>query len=97
MARRNNENLGKFIKKIREEMDLSQWEVAKALGLSSPQYISNVERGLSVLNPKLFRKIAKVLSRSTIHSKEAQKILHGMIDQRLKDDEIFLVQQVYSK
>jgi len=37
---------GAFLKEKREEVGLSQSEVARGLGYSSPQFISNFERGL---------------------------------------------------
>lgn len=39
--------LGDFLKKKREAVDLSQGQVAKKLGYTSAQFISNWERGLS--------------------------------------------------
>ncbi len=47
MAKNAVDNLGKFLKKLRVEANLSQSEVASALGYSSPQFISNFERGLA--------------------------------------------------
>ncbi len=39
--------LGKILKEKRKKIGASQAEVAKKLGYSSPQFISNWERGLS--------------------------------------------------
>lgn len=40
------QNLGVYLQKKRVKAGLSQGDVAKALGYSSPQFISNFERGL---------------------------------------------------
>jgi transcriptional regulator with XRE-family HTH domain len=53
--------LGDFIKNSREKAGLSQVDIADALGLSSAQYISNIERGVSPLAKKLIVKLAKTL------------------------------------
>jgi len=45
LVRRERVRLGKFLAKKREEKGMSQGEVAKKLGYSSPQFISNIERG----------------------------------------------------
>lgn len=39
-------NLGEHLKKQRTQKGLTQGEVAQALGYSSPQFVSNFERGL---------------------------------------------------
>jgi transcriptional regulator with XRE-family HTH domain len=41
------QTVGEFLKNARQNRNLSQWEVAKQLGYSSPQFISNIERGIS--------------------------------------------------
>ncbi len=51
------ESLGSFLKEARVNKSLSQWDVAKKIGYSSPQFISNLERGIS--SPPL--KLLKVL------------------------------------
>lgn len=40
------DNLAKLLKRAREGRGFSQAEVAKKLGYTSPQFISNMERGL---------------------------------------------------
>lgn len=40
------EVLGNYLKQKRKASGLTQWEVAKELGYTSPQFISNFERGL---------------------------------------------------
>ena len=52
--------VSELLKKARSEKGLSQAEVAKKLGYSSPQFISNWERGLaSPPIPKL-KKLCKI-------------------------------------
>lgn len=46
MGNRSFSNIGKFVKKHREKVGLSQTELSRALGYSKGQFISNVERGL---------------------------------------------------
>lgn len=51
-------SLGEFLKSKRENASLSQGDVAKKLKYTSPQFISNWERGVS--SPPI--KVLKVLS-----------------------------------
>jgi transcriptional regulator with XRE-family HTH domain len=45
--------VGKFLRAKRDEAGISQGEVAKAAKLTSPQFVSNVERGLALPSPGL--------------------------------------------
>lgn len=56
-AKTKQDNLGIFLQDARVRANLSQWDVAKKLGYTSPQFISNLERGIS--SPPL--KVLKVL------------------------------------
>ena len=38
--------IGKYLKQRRVDSELAQHDLMKTLGFSSPQYISNVERGI---------------------------------------------------
>ncbi len=40
--------LGKWLKAAREKAGYTQWDVAKCLVYTTPQFISNVERGVSI-------------------------------------------------
>lgn len=53
--------LGKLIRKNRLERGIPQGEIATRLGFTSPQYVSNVERGISGLCPKHFKVVARML------------------------------------
>lgn len=60
LVRRERERLGKFLQKKRMEKGLSQGEVAKKLGYTSPQFISNIERGLCSPALSSAKKMAKL-------------------------------------
>lgn len=49
------------LRQLRIKAGVSQAELGKALGHSTPQFISNIERGLCGIPVKDFRAIAKVL------------------------------------
>ncbi len=53
--------LSKFIKSNREAAGLTQWQVAKELGYSSPQFISNWERDAASIPVKKARKLGRIL------------------------------------
>ncbi len=57
---KNRTQLASFLKEKRIEIGLTQSEVASTLGYSSPQFISNWERGLA--NPPVFilRNLTKI-------------------------------------
>lgn len=52
--------LSSYLKKSRESVGLSQTFVSSKLGYSSPQFVSNWERGLSHPPVKSLKKIAKL-------------------------------------
>lgn len=66
-------NVSQFLKKARKTAGLSQSEVASSLGYTSPQFISNWERGLAA--PPLV--IAKKLAR--IYRVEGEELLEALI------------------
>lgn len=51
-----------LIKSYRELANLSQAELAKKLGYTSPQFVSNIERGLSEMPTKKLKLLQKVLN-----------------------------------
>lgn len=51
----SSNRLGLFLKSKREEKGLTQSEVARTLGYGSPQFISNIERGISSVPMKSLR------------------------------------------
>ncbi len=56
----NKSAIGKIIQKLRKDKNLTQEELAEKIDLST-NYLSKVERGLSVLNAEAFLKMADVL------------------------------------
>ncbi len=56
----NGTAFSRYIKQKRMDADLSQKDVAEKLGYSSPQFISNWERGLSTPPIKTVKKIAEL-------------------------------------
>ena len=54
------QKLAEYLKKSRENNGLSQTFVSSKLGYSSPQFVSNWERGLSHPPLKSLKKIAKL-------------------------------------
>lgn len=58
-----HENLGHYLREKRETAGFTQAEIARKLGYSSPQFISNFERGLCsppLKNLKVLVKLYKV-------------------------------------
>lgn len=51
-------NLAKFLKEKREHSGLSQKQVSEKLGYSTPQFVSNWERGLAAPPPRALKKLA---------------------------------------
>lgn len=52
---------GKIIRKARLKKGMTQVELAHALGYTTPQYVSNIERGISPFNNKRVAVISKIL------------------------------------
>lgn len=53
-------NLGQFLKSKRENASLSQGDVAKKLKYTSPQFISNWERGVSSPPIKVLKQLSQL-------------------------------------
>lgn len=84
-------HLSEFLKEKRLTSGFSQMDVANALGYSTPQFISNWERGIS--NPPLptLRKLANMYKVSA--DEMYQVVLETTIEQVKKD----LHQKFYAK
>lgn len=54
-------HLGQALKEARVDAGYSQWDLAKPLGYTSPQYISNIERGIANVNLETLMKICRIL------------------------------------
>ncbi len=57
----NKTDIGQIIQKLRKDKNLTQEKLAEKIDLST-NYLSKVERGLSVLNVEAFLKMAGVLN-----------------------------------
>lgn len=51
----------RIIQEARAKSGLSQWAVAKALGLKSPQFVSNLERSISLCPPETAKHLHSLL------------------------------------
>jgi len=54
-------NVGKVLKQIRVDSKITQVKLAKKLGYTNGQYISNVERGLCPMSLKKLKRICDIL------------------------------------
>lgn len=71
-----HQNLGRYLRTKRVSSGLTQAEIADRLGYSSPQFISNFERGLC--SPPL--KNLKVLVR--LYKIDAQELIRLILDEQ---------------
>lgn len=60
-ARARLKHVGSFLQRHRQAAGISQAKLAVKLGYSSPQFISNWERGLALPPNKVLRKLIRVL------------------------------------
>jgi transcriptional regulator with XRE-family HTH domain len=54
------------LKEAREAKGLTQADLSEALGFTTPQFISNAERGICQIPPKHYKKLAKLVGRSAV-------------------------------
>jgi len=64
-----SELISEYLKSRRIELGLTQFEVAKMLGYSSPQIISNWERCIANIPRKVFPKLIKIYRMDTGETK----------------------------
>ncbi len=57
MLEYDRKKLGDFLRETREGVSLTQADVSQKLGYTSPQFISNIERGISVIPLKTLAKM----------------------------------------
>lgn len=60
MRRSRPETLGSFLKKRREAIGVTQKEISQRLGYSSPQFISNIERNISIPPIRTIRVLVRI-------------------------------------
>lgn len=53
--------IGKMVKQAREKAGITQAQLAKELGFTSPQYVSNLERGITNMSPESLGLICFIL------------------------------------
>lgn len=64
MLEYDRKKLGQFLKDVREEANLTQADVSQKLGYTSPQFISNIERGISVAPLKTLARMVQLYKAS---------------------------------
>lgn len=73
--------IGDILKDAREKAGLSQSDVSEKMGYQSAQFISNIERNVSLPTAKLLRKMTDLYG---IHYETiAQMIVDKIVDKRL--------------
>lgn len=60
MLQYDRKKVGQFLRGRREQANLTQAQVAERLGYSSAQFISNIERGISVAPLPLLAKMTRL-------------------------------------
>lgn len=84
-------HLGKFLKERREKAGLSQKDVADKLGYSTPQFVSNWERGVSTPPLKTLKKIGDMYSVS------ADELFNVTLNYQVQQMTIDLKRKFYGK
>lgn len=72
-------DLGTYLQEMREKAGLSQKSIANKLGYTTPQFISNWERGISTPPPAAIRKLAKL-----IHI-DSEKLFETILSSEVED------------
>lgn len=60
MLEYDRKKLGQYLKDVREQSKLTQADVSSKLGYTSPQFISNIERGISVIPLKTLARMVNL-------------------------------------
>lgn len=56
----DHQKFGQMLREKRIKANLGQREVSKLIGLSSPQYISNIERGVVLPSSRVWNVLARI-------------------------------------
>jgi transcriptional regulator with XRE-family HTH domain len=72
MLEYDRKKLGQFLKDVREDVAMTQADVSQRLGYTSPQFISNIERGISVVPLKT---LSRMLSLYKVSAEGVVKII----------------------
>ena len=60
MLEYDRKKLGDFLRQTREQSNFTQADVSSRLGYTSPQFISNIERGISVVPLKTLARMVQL-------------------------------------
>jgi transcriptional regulator with XRE-family HTH domain len=61
----DRKKMGEVLRAQRVSADFTQAEAARSLGYTSPQFLSNIERGISVIPLKTLRKLINLYEGNT--------------------------------
>lgn len=75
---------GEVVRQYRLKGQLTQAQVAKKMGYKTVQYVSNVERGVSSVQKKRFKKLSKVLGAP----------VQALVEARVADFKLSLLKEV---
>lgn len=67
--------VGLYLKGIRKAKGITQGKVSSRLGYSTPQFISNTERGIAMPPLKTIRKVCKILKLNPMQMNELKYML----------------------
>jgi len=82
MLEYDRKKLGHYLKDIRETAAMTQADVSHKLGYTSPQFISNIERGISVVPLKT---LARMISIYKVSPDSVSKIILDSQKKLLRD------------
>ncbi|MGE0526639.1 MAG: helix-turn-helix domain-containing protein [Bdellovibrionales bacterium] len=82
MLEYDRKKLGLYLKGVREQAEMTQAEVSQKLGYTSPQFISNIERGISVVPLKT---LARMVSIYKVNPEVVVKIILDSQKKLLRD------------
>ena len=72
MLEYDRSKLGQYLKDMREQASFTQADVSTKLGYTSPQFISNIERGISVIPLKT---LARMVSLYKVNPESVVRII----------------------
>lgn len=82
MLEYDRKKLGHYLKGVREQANYTQADVSSKLGYTSPQFISNIERGISVVPLKT---LSRMVNLYKVNPESVVKIILDSQRKLLKD------------
>ena len=76
----NSKQLGRFLRKKREASSLTQGELANKLGFASSQFVSNIERGVSLIPVSRIKDYSELLG---LNSVELSKLMSQALSDKV--------------